>query len=105
LVDVGPVHIDTAAMAMNLASHAPQGLGELRLSAWRRVQPDNKLHLVAVWKRGVRTVAPAIHEAAAAVDRLRSDFATCDTLHDFLHNPRLWRLTCGSIGDSFDAVW
>jgi hypothetical protein len=26
------------------------------------------------------------------------------TLHNFLHNPRLWRLNCGIIGDFFDAA-
>ena len=44
----------------------------------------------------------------AVKDKQRADvvdFATCDTLHNFLHNPRLWRLTCGIVGDFFDCMW
>jgi hypothetical protein len=28
-----------------------------------------------------------------------------ETLHNLLHNPRLWRLSRGIIDDFFDAVW
>jgi hypothetical protein len=31
--------------------------------------------------------------------------AASQTLHNFVHNPRLWQLTSGIIGDFFHPVW